>query len=390
MRWVLARRHASQIMRSAQHVRAASAMQILNIMQCTNLGGMEQASLLTMRALASRGHRCRVLSLNPVGKLGAALEREGIGVNGMEYRGRGGWRSYPEIRRRVTRESTDRILMTGHSLGAMLALDPKGRERRVLTMHFHHGGVMSETLWRMIYRVALKRFHAVTFMTDFIREEAETIFPPLRQIAHTIPYPFIVPELPSPLTRTAARAALDLPADAKIIGNAGWLIPRKRFDVFLRVAQAIVREHPDTLFVIAGDGPERERLENLSRDLGIADHVRWVGWQSDMRQFYLALDVLLFNSDWDALGRTPLEALALGVPFVASIEHGGLREIIDSDRYGYVRSAHDIDELTSLTSRLLTDREKAEGIARAGRDRLADVGSLEKHGERMSDLLRLG
>ena len=365
-------------------------MQILNIMQCTNLGGMEQASFLTMRALASRGHRCRVLSLNPVGKLGAALEREGIDVSGMEYRGRGGWRSYPEIRRRVTRESTDRILMTGHSLGAMLALDPKGRERRVLTMHFHHSGVMSETLWRMIYRVAVKRFHAVTFMTDFIREEAETIFPPLRQIAHTIPYPFIVPELPSVLTRTVARSALDLPADARVIGNAGWLIPRKRFDVFLRVAQAIVREHPDTLFVIAGDGPERDRLGNLSRQLGISDHVRWVGWQADMRQFYLALDVLLFNSDWDALGRTPLEALALGVPFVASVEHGGLREIIDSDRYGYVRSAHNVEELASLTSGLLTDREKAEGIARAGRDRLADIGSLEKHGKRMSDLLRLG
>ena len=358
-------------------------------MQCTNLGGMEQASLLTMRALASRGHRCRVLSLNPIGKLGPALEREGIGVSGMEYRGRGGWRSYSEIRRRVTSESIDRVLMTGHSLAAMLALDPKGRERRVLTMHFHHGGVMSERLWRVIYRVAAKRFRAVTFMTDFIREEAEAIFPPLREIAHTVPYPFVVPELPSRLTRADARAGLGLSADAKVIGNAGWLIPRKRFDVFLRVAQAIVRDHPDALFVIAGDGPERERLGNLARDLGVADHVRWVGWQADMKRFYLALDLLLFNSDWDALGRTPLEALALGVPFVASVEHGGLREVIDSDQYGYVRETHNIDELAGLAGNLLSDRGLAERIAHAGRDRLAEIGSLEKHGQRMSKLLRL-
>lgn len=368
---------------------SVSDMRILNIMQCTNLGGMEQASLLTMRALASRGHQCRVLSLNPVGKLGPQLEQEGIGVSGMEYRGRGGWRSYPEIRRRVTSESTDRVLMTGHSLAAMLALDPSHRERRVLTMHFHHGGVMSERLWRLIYRVSAKRFRAIAFMTDFIREEAEAIYPPLRSIARTVPYPFIVPELLTALTKAKAREALGLPADAKVIGNGGWLIRRKRFDVFLRVARAILSEHPDAVFVIAGDGPERANLDQLARELGVHDHVRWVGWQADMKQLYLSLDLLLFNSDWDALGRTPLEALAFGVPFVASVVHGGLREVIDSDRYSYVRSTHDVDELAGLANALLADRALAERIGRAGRDRLADIGSLEKHGERMSDLLRL-
>ena len=364
-------------------------MHILNVMQCTNLGGMEQASLLTMRTLRSRGHRVRVLSLNPVGKLAPALEREGIDVDGMSYRGRGGWRSVPEINRRVRSQPADRVLMTGHSLGAMLALNAARREHRVLTMHFHHGGVMPTALWRLLYQVAARRFGAVTFMTDFIREEAEGIYPPLRSIAHTVPYPFIVPELPSALARAEARAQLQLPVDVPVVGNAGWLIKRKRFDVFLGVAQEVLRNHPDTLFVIAGDGPERAALEALASRLGIERQIRWLGWQPDLTRFYLALDLLLFNSDWDALGRTPLEALAFGVPFVASVIHGGLREVIDNDQYSYVRAEHDLAELASLTSSLLANPARAQEIVRAGRARLADIGSLEKHGDRMSHLLQL-
>lgn len=364
-------------------------MQILNIMQCTNLGGMEQASLLTMRTLRSRGHGVRVLSLNPVGKLLPALEREGIDVVGMTYRGRGGWRSLSEMNRHMRSRPTDRVLMTGHSLGAMLALNVARRQHRVLTMHFHHGGVMHERLWKLLYQLALRRFGAVTFMTDFIRREAEEIYPPLRDIAHTVPYPFPVPDLPPQDVRRAARAELGLPLDVPVIGNAGWLIPRKRFDVFLRVGREMLDEHPEAMFVIAGDGPERERLGALARELEMEKSVRWLGWQPDLNRFYLALDVLLFNSDWDALGRTPLEALALGVPIVASVVHGGLREIIDRDDYGYVREEHDVAELAGLASLLLSDRARAQSIVRAGRERLADVGSLEKHGRLMSKLLDL-
>jgi len=67
------------------------------------------------------------------------------------------------------------------------------------------------------------------------------------------------------------------------------------------VARSVISARPDTIFVIAGDGPEAETMRSLSAELGIADHVRWLGWQSDIRQFYHSLDVLLFNSDWDAM-----------------------------------------------------------------------------------------
>src|SRR5262249_4485352 len=146
---------------------------------------------------------------------------------------------------------------------------------------------------------------------------------------------------------------LGLPPEARVIGNAGWLIPRKRFDVFLRVAQNIAREEPNAFFLIAGDGPQAGSLRSLAWNLGIAQRIRWLGWKSDFTSFYRSLDLALFSTDWDALPRTPLEALGEGVPVVASAVNSGLWEILDEETYGFVFRTHDIGELTRAALRVL-------------------------------------
>ena len=98
--------------------------------------------------------------------------------------------------------------------------------------------------------------------------------------------------------------------------------------MFLRTAQLISRQVPHALFLIAGDGEERAKLEALAGELQIAERVKWLGWQKGLTQFYQCLDVMLFNSDWDAVGLAPLEAINYGVPLVASVQQGGLREIL--------------------------------------------------------------
>ena len=364
-------------------------MNVLNIMQCTNLGGMEQGTLLSMRCVQSLGHTVEVLSLNPIGALGPALERAGIDAIGCEYRGLAGWRSFPAVRTHVRRRSADRLIMTGHNAMAMLAMDRPAREHRVLTMHFHHAGVMPRRNWKIIYRLALRRFGAVTFITDFIRREAEAILPELAPISHTLPYAFDVPPLATPEQREAARRDLELPKDVPLVGNAGWLIERKRFDVFLKVAARVSVEHPEARFVIAGDGPARPALERLASELKIADRVIWLGWQRQLEQFFHALDILLFNSDGDALGRTPLEALSYGVPIVASVLYGGLGEVIDRNDYGFLLDTHDLDGLADRVSALLSNPGLACRMAHAGRNRVGEVGSPEMHAARLKQILQL-
>ncbi|MBV5327034.1 MAG: glycosyltransferase family 4 protein [Chlorobium sp.] len=362
-------------------------MKIVNIMQCTALGGMEQASLRLMIGLQEQGHSCEVISLNPVAGLGPLLEKQGIPVTGLPYLGKGGWRSFPLIWRALRTVRADALIMTGHHLLAMLALGNLCRGRRLLAIHFHHTGVKPSWQWRLIYRIACNSFQAITFPSDFIRNEAEMLFPPLKSVAHTVYNP--LPSLPcsSVESRLLARHSLGLPLDIPIIGNAGWLIPRKRFDLFLQVAAKVLQSVPNALFLIAGDGEERTRLEALAAQLKISERIKWLGWQRDMTPFYHSIDVLLFNSDWDAMATTPLEAMGHGVPLVASNIHGGLKEIITGNEYGYLISTHDVDALAARVVFYLRNPLDAKKIAMAGRKRVAEVSSPPKLTSRVEELL---
>src|SRR5690349_939115 len=125
-------------------------MHVLNVIQCTNLGGMEQSALTLLSELQGQGHRVDMLSLNSVGALGPLLEQHGIPVHGIRYRGRGGWQSFRELRRRLAAVHPEALIMTGHNLLAMLALGDLCADRRLSMIHFHHDGVMPRWKSRLI------------------------------------------------------------------------------------------------------------------------------------------------------------------------------------------------------------------------------------------------
>ena len=362
-------------------------MKILNVIQGTNLGGMEQASLSLMIGLKKLGNTLSVISLNPIGSLGPLLLKNGIAAIGLPYRGIGGWRSFFLVKKALRESNSDALIMTGHHFFSMIALGKFCSRRRILAVHFHHTGVKPEWQWRLIYMLACVRFNAITFPSDFIRGEAEAIYPPLKKYSHTVRNPISIPELHSDEERVLARQNLGIQDDVFVIGNAGWLTQRKRFDVFLHVAQKICEVVPNVQFLIAGDGEERSRLKKLSNQLGIADKIQWLGWQENLTQFYKSIDVMLFNSEWDAMGLSPLEAITHGVPLVASVRHGGLKEIIDSDRYGFLLSDHDVDKLADRVVFFIKNPAAAREIAIAGRARIQEISNPAKIADEMILLL---
>jgi glycosyltransferase involved in cell wall biosynthesis len=363
-------------------------MKFVNIMQGTNLGGMEQASLRLMHGLKDQGHSCEVISLNPVGSLGPLLRELQIPVTGLPYLGKGGWKSILHIWRTLRAIQADALLMTGHHLLSMLLLGGLCKGKRLLAIHFHHSGVKSPWQWRLIYHIASSRFQAITFPSDFVRIEAETLYPPIKALSHTVRNPLSIPQIPSVEDRERARHVLGLPYDALVIGNAGWLIPRKRFDVFLHVAQKVSQYVPNALFLIAGDGEERSRLEALAKELDIVDRLKWLGWQKNLTSFFHSLDVMLFNSDWDAMGLAPLEAMSYGIPLVASVQQGGLKEIVTNNEYGFLLSNHDIDILAEKTIFFLQNPDEARRVALAGRQRVADVSNVKQLVNEIQSLLQ--
>jgi glycosyltransferase involved in cell wall biosynthesis len=340
----------------------------LHIMQCANLGGMEKSTLELMSAARSLGCENRLISLNPIGGLGPLLKEHGIPAKGLNYRRPAGVPSIPEMAR-AFREAPipDAIVMTGHNLSAFAALAGNKCKKRILFLHYPHKGVMPLWQWRTIYAAAMHIFPRIAFCSDFIREEAEEIYPPLRRVSLTRPDSLKIPPLPSLTNKAAARKALAIPDGFSVVGNAGWLIRSKRWDVFLQTAARVAAKLPDTVFLACGDGPLRNELIQQSRALGLETRLRWLGWQKDLTGFYLALDVLLFNSDWESMGMTPLEASAHGVPVVASVLRGGLRETIRSEKEGFLADRHDEDWLEEKTILLLHNPALGNELAAACR-----------------------
>lgn len=346
-------------------------------MQGTNLGGMEQASLKLMKGLQKVGCDTSVISLNPLGSLEPLLKESLIECKGLPYVGKGGLISFPVMFRTVRYANADALIMTGHNLLAMFALKRKRNEARVLAMHFHHAGVKSEYSWKLIYREAINKFDYITFPSDYVRKEAETIAPFIKKCSYTVRNIVTLNDLISREVQCRARHKLNIPLDATVIGNAGWLIKRKRFDVFLQVADKVLKKNPDTIFLIAGDGPENEYLRKLAKDLGINDRIVWLGWQADLRAFYQSIDLILFNSDWDAMGLAPLEAVSYGIPVVASVVNGGLNEILRNGVDAIIYNEHRVADLANDICDIISDGKLRLRFVSNARRRLQETSTEE-------------
>jgi glycosyltransferase involved in cell wall biosynthesis len=360
-------------------------MHVLNVLQCTNLGGTEQGAFRLMQALRPYGHSSEVVSMHPAGRFVPKLEAENIPVTSLDYRGRFGWRSHLSVRRTFRKLQADCLIMHGPTLSGVLAVAPACPGHRILSVHYHHQGVKPDWSWRRMYAMVHSRFQFVTFCSDYIRREAEALYPALVGKTRTIMYPLTVPDLPEAGEKQAARQRLGLPLEARLIGNAGWLIPRKRFDVFLQVASRVATRCPNAEFVIAGDGVERANLERLAGELGVASRIHWLGWQTDLTDFYHSIDVLEFNSDWDAMGLTCLEAASHAVPVVASVLNGGLSEVLGSEN---VLGRHDFDALADRCVRLLESPQAAAEQGRAMRSLVATRCSPSAVAGQYDELLR--
>ena len=184
--------------------------------------------------------------------------------------------------------------------------------------------------------------------------------------------------------RTAARESLGIPASAHVVSTVGRLTAIKQHHLFLETARLVANGDPSALFLIAGDGELRAELEQATRDFGLADRVRFLGWRRDLPTIYGASDVFLLTSRNEGTPVALIEGLAAGVPGV-STDVGGVRDVLAGD-VGAVAPYDDAPGLANAVAKLLADpqgrramgeRGRASVIARYGVDRLvADIDAL--------------
>jgi glycosyltransferase involved in cell wall biosynthesis len=155
---------------------------------------------------------------------------------------------------------------------------------------------------------------------------------------------------PSESLRSATRAALGIPADARVVGVVAALRPEKNLKLFIDAAREFARHRQDTRFVIVGDGPERAGLEDHARDLG--ERLVFLGSRSDVERILPAFDLFTLTSRMEASPVSILEALACGVPVVAT-DVGSVAESVIRDRTGLVVPVNDVPAIVAAWRELL-------------------------------------
>lgn len=171
--------------------------------------------------------------------------------------------------------------------------------------------------------------------------------------------------------REASREALGLPQDVFLVGNVGRLHPDKDQATLLRAfARALPRLPQGSLLVIAGDGPLRASLQKLAAELGVAASVAMLGNVPQMWRMFAAFDLFALTSDHEPFGMVLLEAMAAGVPVVAT-DCGGAPEVLGDA--GGLFGLRDDEALAGLiVERACWSPEQREQAAREGHQRLLE------------------
>jgi glycosyltransferase involved in cell wall biosynthesis len=179
-----------------------------------------------------------------------------------------------------------------------------------------------------------------------------------------------------PSARQEARQKWGLPADALIVGGVGRLHYQKNFPLFLEVAAKVCARLPQALFVIAGEGPERAALEEMSRKLGIASRVRFLGFVPEMPKLYQGLDLLALTSHFEGTPLTVLEAMAMGIPVVAS-RVDGVAEVLEDGQDALLVPPGNRDLFVEPICRVLQDRSLRQRLAQTGKKKARQHFSAE-------------
>lgn len=182
-----------------------------------------------------------------------------------------------------------------------------------------------------------------------------------------------------------ARPLLGVGAATPTVGSAGFMHPRKRFDLLVRAASILRVEFPDLRVVIAGDGDQRGAIESLIAQLDLGDTVQLLGRRTDVIDLLPGFDVAVCCSDHEGSPISVIEYMQAARPIVAT-SVGGNPDLIEDGREGLLVAPGDHRALADAIGQLLRDRERARRLGEAARERCRREFTIESMCRRVEEL----
>ena len=370
-------------------------IRVLRVIARLNMGGPAIHVANLAAGLESRGYRTTLVAGSLArGEDSMAFLAERLGISVV---------SVPEIQREVSllhdarsiarvaeliRATRPHILHThtakAGAIGRLAALSAGGA-RPPVVVHTFHGHVLKgyfgparTAFFRQIERALARTTDALVAVSPEVRDELVAFGVAPRQ-------KFTVVRLGVPLgerlgvetSDTDYRRLYGIGSNAFVVGWVGRMTAVKDTGTMLEIVRALRDLGVDAVLCMVGDGPDRERLEELAHELGIARSCFFVGYQPDVAGYYALFDAFLLPSVNEGTPVSAIEALGAGTPVVAT-RVGGVPDVVRDGLDGYLVAAGDVEGAAAKLALLARDAGLRRTLGEAGRSRMAQRYSVER------------
>lgn len=346
---------------------------ILHVTYDMNIGGTEQVIKNLIGGLDTTRFKSSILCIDgQIGPWGKDLQKQGIDVYCLNRQPGFDVKLIRAIRKLIKQRGFDILhchQYTPWSYGAMAAALTN---RKVIFTEHGRFYPDSSTLKRKLINPLL------ALMTDHITAISKSTKQALIEFENLpgnrieVIYNGIRPQQPDQENAKRIRQQLDIPEGHAILGTIARLDPIKNHKMMLEAFKLVIQQHPNTVLIIVGDGPERDNIGQLIKLLGLTNKVYLPGYITNPTDYLASFDMYLLSSLSEGTSMTLLEAMSQGKPCVVT-DAGGNPEIIAENNNGLVTANDDSQAFADAILKLLSTQNLLKQMGLKARHRFAEL-----------------
>ena len=343
-------------------------MRLMHVLFSLNTGGAEHVVLNLARRMSPERYELHVCSLSGEGELAPEFRRLGVRVHALRKKPGVDLALCVTLARLFRREHIQ--LVHTHNVAPWLYAGIAAKFTGAKLYHTEHSNVFAHKQALLVAERVLASFTRVIIAdSDKVKRHLVERQGIAARRVITIVNGIDTEAFGHDVDKTVKRRELGLNGASPVIGTVGRLAPVKDQKTLLEAFRQVVGVYPKALLLIVGDGPMRQDLEAQAQAFGLSSHVKFLGRRADIPELLPLFDIFVLSSVSEGLPLTVLEAMAAGIPVVAT-NVGGLCEVVTDRETGLLVPPQAPTQLAQAMATLLDDHALRAAIRHAARRRV--------------------